>query len=67
MCVEIRNVSLTLHPEPCTFATSDQENAYYRAHTLTAPRWLTVAAALVTRVGQAHIPLSQRFQRYQHH
>jgi hypothetical protein len=65
MCVEIRNVPLTLHPEPCTFTTSDQEDAYYRAHTLTAPRWLTAAAALVRKMGHAHttahIPLFQRF------
>jgi hypothetical protein len=66
MCVETRNVPLTLHPEPCTFTTSDQEDAYYRAHTLTAPRWLTATAALVRKVGHAHttahIPLFQRFQ-----
>jgi hypothetical protein len=65
MCVETRNVPLTLHPEPCIFATSNQEDAYYRAHTLTAPRWLTAAAALVRKVGHAHIPLFQRFQRFQ--
>ncbi|KAF0114607.1 MAG: hypothetical protein FD150_1493 [Rhodobacteraceae bacterium] len=66
MCVETRNVPLTLHTEPCTFTTSDQEDAYYRAHTLTAPRWLTATAALVRKVGHgdtsAHIPLFQRFQ-----
>jgi hypothetical protein len=62
MCVETRNVYLTLHPEPCTFSTSDQEDAYYRVHTLTAPRWLIAAAALVAKVGHAHISLFQRFQ-----
>lgn len=66
MCVEIRNVPLTLHPEPCTFTTSNQEDACYRAHTLTAPRWLTATAALIPKLGLAHttaqIPLFQRFQ-----
>ena len=66
MCVEIRNVPLTLHPEPCTFTTSSQEDAYYRAHTLTAPRWLTATASLIRKVGHAQttarIPLFQRFQ-----
>jgi hypothetical protein len=66
MSVEIRSIPLTLHPEPCTFTTSKQEESYYRAHTLTAPRWLTATAALITKAAYAHttahIPLFQRFR-----
>jgi hypothetical protein len=45
MSIEIRSVLATIHPPSCTLTTMDQEDAYYRAHTLTEPLWLTIIAA----------------------
>lgn len=50
MSVEIRSIPSNLHPQPRNFTTTEQEDAYYREHTLSLPRWLIASASLARQL-----------------